>query len=275
MTARLGLLLGDACGIGPEIVAKLLASDALDPAVATVVIGEPRILARGAGGHRQRGRAAARSSGSSSCDGPARGAAAPGRRSTRRRRRSARSARSPAAPCSIPSAWRSASPQAGELDAICFAPCNKQAMHQGGLELEDELRFFVQVLGFQGLRRRGQCHGRARHHARHLARAAARGGRSDHRGRRAAGDPPRPRHAPGGRPAAPADRRSPGSIRTPATAASSAARRSTSSRPRSSGPGPSRSPRRAPTRPIRCSSGRATARSTRWSRCTTTRARSR
>jgi 4-hydroxythreonine-4-phosphate dehydrogenase len=39
---------------------------------------------------------------------------------------------------------------AGELDAICFAPCNKQAMHQGGLDLEDELRFFVQVLDFAG-----------------------------------------------------------------------------------------------------------------------------
>jgi 4-hydroxythreonine-4-phosphate dehydrogenase len=40
--------------------------------------------------------------------------------------------------------------QAGELDAICFAPCNKQAMHLGGLEFEDELRFFVDVLGYNG-----------------------------------------------------------------------------------------------------------------------------
>jgi 4-hydroxythreonine-4-phosphate dehydrogenase len=40
--------------------------------------------------------------------------------------------------------------QAGELDAICFAPCNKQAMHLGGLVFEDELRFFVDVLGYKG-----------------------------------------------------------------------------------------------------------------------------
>jgi 4-hydroxy-L-threonine phosphate dehydrogenase PdxA len=40
--------------------------------------------------------------------------------------------------------------QAGELDAICFAPCNKQAMHLGGLEFEDELRFFVHVLDHKG-----------------------------------------------------------------------------------------------------------------------------
>src|SRR5688572_21355681 len=46
MPARVGLLLGDPCGIGPELVAKLLASPALDPEVATVVIGDPRILAR-------------------------------------------------------------------------------------------------------------------------------------------------------------------------------------------------------------------------------------
>jgi 4-hydroxy-L-threonine phosphate dehydrogenase PdxA len=40
--------------------------------------------------------------------------------------------------------------QAGELDAICFAPCNKQAMHLGGLAFEDELRFFVDVLEHKG-----------------------------------------------------------------------------------------------------------------------------
>jgi 4-hydroxythreonine-4-phosphate dehydrogenase len=45
---RVGLLLGDPCGIGPELIAKLLAIDGLDPEVATIVIGEPRVLARGA-----------------------------------------------------------------------------------------------------------------------------------------------------------------------------------------------------------------------------------
>ena len=45
---RVGLLLGDPCGIGPELIAKLLAVDGLDPEVATIVIGEPRVLARGA-----------------------------------------------------------------------------------------------------------------------------------------------------------------------------------------------------------------------------------
>ena len=97
--------------------------------------------------------------------------------------------------------------QAGELDAICFAPCNKQAMHQGGLELEDELRFFVEVLGFKG--HVGEVNAtdqlattRVTSHV--PLRAVADLITED---ARAAGDPPRPRHAARGRQAAPADRR--------------------------------------------------------------------
>lgn len=41
MTTRVGLLPGDACGIGPEILARLLASGALEPEVQTVVMAIP------------------------------------------------------------------------------------------------------------------------------------------------------------------------------------------------------------------------------------------
>jgi 4-hydroxythreonine-4-phosphate dehydrogenase len=37
----------------------------------------------------------------------------------------------------------------GEVDAICFAPLNKFAMKQGGLQHEDELHHFAQYLGVQ------------------------------------------------------------------------------------------------------------------------------
>jgi 4-hydroxythreonine-4-phosphate dehydrogenase len=37
--------------------------------------------------------------------------------------------------------------QRGEVDAICFAPLNKFAMKQGGLQHEDELHHFAQYLG--------------------------------------------------------------------------------------------------------------------------------
>lgn len=39
---------------------------------------------------------------------------------------------------------------AGDIDAICFAPLNKQAMKLGGLRHEDELHHFAEYLGVQG-----------------------------------------------------------------------------------------------------------------------------
>ena len=39
---------------------------------------------------------------------------------------------------------------AGQIDAICFAPLNKQAMKLGGLRHEDELHHFAEYLGVQG-----------------------------------------------------------------------------------------------------------------------------
>jgi 4-hydroxythreonine-4-phosphate dehydrogenase len=38
----------------------------------------------------------------------------------------------------------------GHADAICFAPLNKEAMHLAGLEHEDESGFFIDQLGHQG-----------------------------------------------------------------------------------------------------------------------------
>ena len=37
--------------------------------------------------------------------------------------------------------------QRGEIDAICFAPLNKQAMKKGGMHFEDELHFFADWFG--------------------------------------------------------------------------------------------------------------------------------
>ncbi|WP_028601249.1 4-hydroxythreonine-4-phosphate dehydrogenase PdxA [Ottowia thiooxydans] len=39
---------------------------------------------------------------------------------------------------------------AGEVDAICFAPLNKQAMKIGGMQHEDELHHFAEYLGVKG-----------------------------------------------------------------------------------------------------------------------------
>jgi 4-hydroxythreonine-4-phosphate dehydrogenase len=40
--------------------------------------------------------------------------------------------------------------QRGEIDAICFAPLNKQAMKLGGMQFEDELHYFADRLGVTG-----------------------------------------------------------------------------------------------------------------------------
>ena len=148
MSTRVGLLLGDPCGVGPELVARLLASGELDPEVATVVIGDPRILRRGqaiadaavlvpqiAGPEEIEGAGLALLPGPpiDPADAPIGEVSAAAGKLTLDTFRAALGLA-----------------QEGALDAICFAPCNKQAMHQGGLELEDELRFFVAVLGFEG-----------------------------------------------------------------------------------------------------------------------------
>ena len=148
MPIRVALLLGDPCGVGPELIAKLLASGELDPEVATVVIGEPRILAR------------AQELAGTAVDLPEIGRLdeleGPG---------PALLTGPPIDPADAPvgavsgvagkavlDTFRMALglAEAGEVDAICFGPCNKQAMHRAGLDLEDELRFFVQVLDFNG-----------------------------------------------------------------------------------------------------------------------------
>jgi 4-hydroxythreonine-4-phosphate dehydrogenase len=149
MALRTALLLGDAAGIGPEIVAKLLAGGDLDPAFETVVIGDPRVLERGA---ETAGVAADLPVVPALDDAPVAG------RTVMLQGPSLDPAEVPVARVSeiagreVLDTFRMALGlvQEGALDAICFAPCNKQAMHLGGMEVEDEHRFFVDVLGYKG-----------------------------------------------------------------------------------------------------------------------------
>jgi 4-hydroxythreonine-4-phosphate dehydrogenase len=145
---RIGLLLGDPCGVGPELIARLLGGDDLDREALTVVIGEPRVLARGS-------EIAKVALDLAMIDRP-NGSPAPGPVLLRGPAIDPEDApigqASAAAGRYVLDAFRQALElaKAGELDAICFAPCNKQAMHMGGLAFEDELRFFVDVLGHKG-----------------------------------------------------------------------------------------------------------------------------
>jgi 4-hydroxythreonine-4-phosphate dehydrogenase len=139
--------LGDVSGIGPELVAKLLARPEARAAAQIVVVGDAWALADG---ERTAGAtspiqvihawAEARKG-----DGtpmflevetvakadilPAQVTAAAGR-----------GARLALTAC-LEAVKR------GDIDAICFAPLNKQAMKKGGMDFEDELHFFADWFG--------------------------------------------------------------------------------------------------------------------------------
>ena len=141
---------GDASGIGPELVVKFLNRPEARAAAQIVVVGDAWVLAEG---EKAAGRSApiqvihdwkqARSG-----DGtpmflqletvapkdviPAQVTAAAGK-----------GARLALTACL--EAFRR-----GDIDAICFAPLNKQAMKKGGMDFEDELHFFADWFGVTG-----------------------------------------------------------------------------------------------------------------------------
>ena len=154
---RLALLLGDPCGIGPEIVARVLAQkaesepDSSPPGAAgTVVVGDPRLLEWGAQcagvsldlprfeAPRELPAAAqgplllAHPSFDPAFHTPGRVSRAAGRYVLRSLDYAAELARD------------------GLVDGICYASLNKQAMHAAGSRHEDELRYFADRLGVTG-----------------------------------------------------------------------------------------------------------------------------
>ncbi len=146
MTPRLALVLGDPAGIGPEIMAKLLAEPANREKAALILVADPDELAEGM-------RIAGVELPVSRVDDPT--ALTPGRIALREVRR----------PAPIPRARSSAEggrhalatlreclalAQAGAVDGICFAPLNKAALHMAGMGHADELHWFAEVLGHAG-----------------------------------------------------------------------------------------------------------------------------
>ncbi|HET9403223.1 MAG TPA: 4-hydroxythreonine-4-phosphate dehydrogenase PdxA [Burkholderiales bacterium] len=146
----IGLMLGDATGIGPEISAKLLASGVTAGLANVVVVGDKRVLDLGI---RNAGVALAY-----------------------RVVPSIDAIRWPAEtlpvidlgnidPARFPQGVSSAESgkltgdtlkfmidlaMAGQLDGICFAPLNKGAMHQGGWKFNDEHQMFAKLTGHSG-----------------------------------------------------------------------------------------------------------------------------
>lgn len=146
------LTLGDPAGIGPELVARLLARRETLDAANVVLLGDPWLW--------QDGQAIA-------------GLEVPTQRvdgfaEVRGRADTSRPAFLPMDTVAAEQVVRSRSQAAGgasvlrvldrcmdaalarEVDAICFAPLNKQAMKLGGLRHEDELHHFAEHLGVTG-----------------------------------------------------------------------------------------------------------------------------
>lgn len=134
---RITVLLGDRNGIGPELVAKLLADEATCQAADIDVLGDPEVLKEG---EHAAGCTLAHNAFTMTPYLPeANLRSTPGEVS-------AGAGREMLA-CLSKAATDAA---AGKSDGVLFAPLNKAAMHQGGLTHDDEMRFIADELGYTG-----------------------------------------------------------------------------------------------------------------------------
>jgi 4-hydroxythreonine-4-phosphate dehydrogenase len=147
---RIGLMLGDATGIGPEICAKLLASGAASEAADVVVVGDRRVLELGmrdAGvelGCRVYPDVDAIRWPSEQVPVIDLGNIDPAR--FKRGEPSAESGRLTGETLKFMIDLAAA----GKLDGICFAPLNKGALHAGGWHYHDEHQMFARLTGHSG-----------------------------------------------------------------------------------------------------------------------------
>ena len=150
MRPRLGLLLGDCTGIGPELVAKLLAAGNVRDAARIVVIGDVRVLERGQRDAKVRLRYTVVPN-VAAIDWNAEAVPVidlanidPARFPQGKVSAESGKLTGDTIAAAIEIAKR------GEIDAITFAPLNKKAMFDGGWKFPDEQRMFAHLLGHQG-----------------------------------------------------------------------------------------------------------------------------
>lgn len=152
MNNRIGMVMGDPNGIGPEIVAKFLSSEQVGEKATIVVIGDQRIFHTGE--HiakckvpihilKKDEEIPAHSNQHLLIDHPAMTpeASVMGKVSAENGKWQLDCLALAMDLC-----------QKNLLDGFCFAPLNKEAMHLGGLKYEDEQGFFAEKLAFTGSR---------------------------------------------------------------------------------------------------------------------------
>ncbi len=138
MKPRIGIVPGDPSGIGPELVAKLVAAQDVTDRADVIVVGDRRIFEAG---RKVAGLGDSAGAETSVTDAPR------------------------LDPASIKTGHVSLAGGRwqldcledalnlvidGKLDAVCFAPLNKEAMHLAGLKHEDEQGFIADVIGHEG-----------------------------------------------------------------------------------------------------------------------------
>ena len=146
------LTLGDPAGIGPELIAKLVARGELMRQAHVVVVGDRWVWedAQRVAGTRTALHEVASIGEARAWDEPGAPCFVP--IDTVRRDEVARATASAAAGASVLRALSVCldAARAGEIDALCFAPLNKLAMKQAGLKFPDELHFFADYVGVRG-----------------------------------------------------------------------------------------------------------------------------
>jgi 4-hydroxy-L-threonine phosphate dehydrogenase PdxA len=146
----IGLMLGDVTGIGPELVVKLLSSPATREAANVIVVGDRRVLELGMrdAGKRVAYRVVDGIEGIHWSD-----EAVPlldlGNVDPARFTRGSFSAESGRLTGETLKRMTEMA-LAGALDAICFAPLNKAALHRGGWDYLDEHQMFAAWTGHEG-----------------------------------------------------------------------------------------------------------------------------
>ena len=138
MLPRIALTFGDPAGIGPEIVARVLADPASTKKAEIHLIVSQEALAEGA-------RAAAVPIPTNRpnlhiVDWPGRNARFKPSQVTRENGRYILDSLS----------WAIRMAREDKVDAVCFAPLNKGAMRMGGMQQEDEMRWFADLLNHTG-----------------------------------------------------------------------------------------------------------------------------
>lgn len=147
----IGLMLGDACGIGPEVAAKAVASGAVGDRARVVIVGDVRVLEQGM---RDAGLRFGYDVYTTldEVTWPRRtvpvvdlGNLDPGQ--LKRGRVSPESGRV----CGETLKHMIGLAAAGALDIICYASLNKAALHRGGWRFPDEAHMFADFTGHAGL----------------------------------------------------------------------------------------------------------------------------